>query len=200
MVRKTNQSLTHRALSHQVAAKLVMRALPKEPNTIAYVADGEPCKRPIDGDGIKQTNELIADPAVWRVEPCCGDISTAIDIAGSIGSNPDTLTTAVRVSYGDAGGLQLLPVITATDDHRDAREAAVELFFSSFTKTESESGASLTRSELFELFSRWHLNLTGQSISRSWFGRALSGLDVEQRDGTLPNRTWTAETRAVLQH
>ena len=195
---RPNQSLTHRALSRQVAAKRVMRVQSKEPNTIAYVADESAHKVAVDGNGIKQTNELLADPAVWRVEPCCGDISTAIDIAGSIGSNPDTLTTAVRISYVEAEGIQSLPVVNGTDDHRDTREAAVELFLSAFTENESE--ASLTRSELFELCRGWHLNLTGQSISRSWFGRALSGLDAEQRDGTLPNRTWTAETRAVLQH
>jgi|GEM_PF-4578992 len=198
MKRKPNQSLTHRALSHQVAAKLVMRALPKQPNTIAYVADGAPCKRPIEGDGIEQVTELLADPAVWRVEPCCNDISTAIDIAGFVGSNPDTLTTAARITYIEAGGIQSLPVVNVTDDHRDAREAAAELFLSAFTK-DGDDG-SIARSTLFDVFRGWHLNLTGDSISRPWFGKALSVLDVEQQDGHLSNRTWTAETRRVLHH
>lgn len=198
MNRNSRQSLTHRALSHRVAAKRVMRVLPKEPNTIAYVADGSPCKVPIDGDGIKQTNELLAGPDVWRVEPCCDDISTAIDIAAVVGAHPYTLTTAARVCYMGADGIQSLPVVTETDAQRDTREAAVELFFSAFT--EEKSDASLAKSELFDGFCDWHLNLTGQSISRSWFGRTLAELDVEPRGGHLTDRTWTAEVLNVLQN
>ncbi|RLM82229.1 hypothetical protein DVK05_00010 [Halorubrum sp. Atlit-8R] len=175
-----------------------MRAMPKEPNTIAYITDESVCKIAIDGDGIKQLNELLADPTVWRVEPCCGDISTAIDIAAVVGSHPDTLTTAVRVSYMEAGGIQHLPVINETNAHRDAREAAVELFFSAFT--ENKIDASLPKSELFDGFCDWHLNLTGQSISRSWFGRALAEVDVELQGGHVPNRTWTAEALEALQN
>jgi hypothetical protein len=193
-----NKSLAHRALTRRVTAEYAMRMLPKEPNTIAYVTDGSARTVAIDDDGIEQINELLADPTVWRVEPCCGDISTAIDIAAVVGSHPDTLTTAVRVCYLEAGGIQHLPVINETDAHRDAREAAVELFFSAFT--ESESDPSLAKSELFDGVRDWHLNLTGQSISWSWFGRVLAELDVELQGGHVLNRTWTPEAVKVLQN
>ena len=196
MERNPKTSLANPTVPRRAYAGRAMRAMPKEPNTIEYVTDESARTVAIDDDGIEQINELLADPTVWRIEPCGGDISRAIDIAAAVGSNPNTLTTAVRVCYMGADGIQSLPVVNGTDAHRDACEAAVEQFISTFT---AEEDASLAKSELFDAFRDWHLNLTGQSISRSWFGRALAELDVEPRGGHL-NRSWTAEALAVLQN
>lgn len=186
---QTTNTLEQHASRREYTVQL-FEEMDKEPGTVSHAAGGLIATTALE-DGVDEVVNLIKDPQIWRVEACLSDRSTAIKIADTVVTVPETIATAVRIHYEDDDGIQTLPLL-GTDAGRSHRyETAVAQFLLTFT--EAADGASLGKGELAENLGRWHRNLTDDAISSVWIGRTLQALDVETADRAVSDRQWIDE-------
>lgn len=183
---QTTNTLEQHASRREYTVQL-FEEMDKEPGTVSHAAGRLIATTALE-DGADKVVNLIKDPQIWRVEACLSDRSTAIKIADTVVTVPETIATAVRIHYEDDDKIRTLPLL-GTDTSRAHRyETAVAQFLLTFT--EAANGASLDKGELADNLGRWHRNLTSDSISPVWIGRTLQALDVETTDRTVPDRQW----------
>lgn len=183
---QTTNTLEQHASRREYTVQL-FEEMNKEPGTVSHAIGGLIATTSLE-DGVDDVVNLIEDPQVWRVEACLSNRSTAIKIADTVITVPETIATAVRIHYEDDDKIRTLPLLGTDTSQAQWYETAVAQFLLTFT--EGADGASLNKDELADQLGRWHQNLTGNSINPTWIGRTLRTLNVETTDQAISGRQW----------
>lgn len=164
---------------------------PPEPGTATvYTANGTESIA-LGADPLTQSITLLELPNVLEIDISVNNLDTAADIALAVRSHPETFRTVVRLYHNTGTSGERFPIFEASRSVVFGYEQATEQFLAAFTVDAADEPISME--ELAETVSSWYQNLTGDLITLTWIGRALTAVGVRENGQGNTDRAWAEE-------